>query len=167
MELAFGPPLPAAPWQDEQNVAYTCEPREGSPGVVDEYDGRFAPAKAFGCDQRSRIPWTIRSICFSVSIPPALCAKAGMDVPEIPLLAARRRIVSSAIARYTGSPSAIAAPARPSAPWHPAQFSPYRTLKSEISLGTMGVLAASGFPGALAHPHIIADKTNAAETRRL
>jgi len=124
MELAFVPPLPATPWQDEQNVAYTCEPRERSPGLAEEYGGGFAPLKAFGFDQRSRIPRTIRSICFSVSIPPALCAKAGMDVPEIPYVAARRRIASSAIAKYTGSPSAIAAPPRPSDPWQPAQFSP-------------------------------------------
>ncbi len=70
------------------------------------------------------IPWTIKSICFSVSIPPALCANAGMDVPGIPLVAARRMIVSSAMAKYTGSPRGIAAPPRPSVPWHPAQFSP-------------------------------------------
>src|SRR5580658_5837199 len=124
MELAFGPPLPATPWQDEQNVSYTCEPREESPGLVDEYGGGFAPLKTFGFDQRSRIPRAITSICVSVSIPPALCAKAGMDVPGIPFVAARRMTGSSAIAKYTGSPSAIAAPPRPSAPWQPAQFSP-------------------------------------------
>src|ERR1700683_2310001 len=123
MELAFDPPLPATPWQDEQNVAYTCEPREESPGLVDEYGGGFVPLKTSGFDQRSRIPRAIRSICFFVSIPPALCAKAGMDVPGIPFDAARRRTASSAIAKYTGSPRAIAAPPRPSAPWQPAQFS--------------------------------------------
>ena len=77
---------------------------------MDAYGGGFVPLKTFGCDQRSRIPWTIKSICFSVSIPPALCANAGMDVPGIPLVAARRMIVSSAMAKYTGSPSGIAAP---------------------------------------------------------
>src|SRR5580704_10201597 len=123
MELAFGPPLPATPWQDEQKVPYTCEPREESPGLVDEYAGGFVPLKTSGFDQRSRIPRTIKSICFSVSIPPALCAKAGMDVPGIPFVAARRRMVSSAIAKYTGSPMGIAAPPRPSGPWQPAQFS--------------------------------------------
>ena len=51
MELAFGPPAPATPWQDEQNVAYTCEPREESPGLVDEYGGGFVPLKRFGFDQ--------------------------------------------------------------------------------------------------------------------
>src|ERR1700690_398902 len=123
MELAFSPPLPATPWQDEQNVPYTCEPRDPSPGLVDEYGGGFSPLKTSGFDQRSRIPRAITSICFSVSIPPALRAKAGMDVPGIPSVAARRRIVSSAIAKYTGSPSAIAAPPRPSDPWQPVQFS--------------------------------------------
>src|SRR5271154_607146 len=124
MELAFAPPRPATPWHDEQNVAYACDPREESPVLVDEYGGGFVPLKTSGFDQRSRIPRTIKSICFSVSIPPALCAKAGMDVPGIPLVAAPRTIVSSAIAKYTGSASAIAAPPRPSDPWQPAQFSP-------------------------------------------
>src|SRR5580704_12278310 len=104
MELAFGPPLPATPWQDEQNVTYTCEPRDSSPGLADAYGGGFVPLRTSGFDQRSRIPRTSKSICFSVSIPPALCAKAGMDVPGTPFVAARRRMVSSAIAKYTGSP---------------------------------------------------------------
>src|ERR1700691_527927 len=86
-------------------------------------------------------------------MPPALCANAGMDVPEIPSVVARRTTVSSATARYTGSARAIAAPPFPLSPWQPAQFWPYSTLKSVISLGTIGVSAAVGRPGAPAHPH--------------
>jgi hypothetical protein len=55
-------------------------------------------------------------------MPPALCAKAGIDVPEIPFAVVRRKTESSAIAKYTGSARAIAAPPFPSEPWHPAQF---------------------------------------------
>src|ERR1700686_5439632 len=43
--------------------------------------------------------------------------------------------VSSAMARKTGFARAMAAPPLPSTPWHPAQFCPYRRLKSTTSLG--------------------------------
>src|ERR1700726_1456994 len=122
MELAFCPPRPAAPWQDEQYVAYTSDPRAESPRAEEEYGGGSAPEKISGFDHRSRIPFTITPTCFVVSMPPALCAKAGMDVPGIPLAVARCRIASFATARYTGLARAIAAPPFPSEPWQPAQF---------------------------------------------
>src|ERR1700688_1944885 len=122
MEPAFFPPRPAAPWQDEQYVAYTSDPRAESPGAEEEYGGGSAPEKIFGFDQRSRIPFTITSTCLLVSMPPSLCAKAGIDVPGIPLAVARCRIESSAMARYTGLARGMAAPPFPSAPWQPAQF---------------------------------------------
>src|SRR6266853_751627 len=62
-------------------------------------------------------------------------------------------IVSSEIARYTGSARAIAAPPLPPGPWQPEQFCSYRVLKSEISLGTTGISPGPGRPGALVHPH--------------
>ena len=73
----------------------------------------------------------ITSICLSVSIPPALCAKAGIDVPRTPFAITARIAASSTMPRYTGSASAMAAPPRPSAPWQPAQFSAYSVRKSD------------------------------------
>jgi hypothetical protein len=89
--------------------------------VREEYGGGVALFKTSGFAQE-RIPFTSASICLSVSIPPALCANAGIDVPGTPLATVRRITLSSAIARKTGLPKAIAAPPFPLAPWHPAQF---------------------------------------------
>src|ERR1700686_3196404 len=127
MEPAFCPPRPAAPWHDEQYVAYTSDPRAESPGAEEEYGGGSAPEKISGFDHCVRIPFTITSTCLVVSMPTALCAKAGIDVPGIPLAVARCRTASSATARYTGFASAIAAPPFPSEPWQPAQFCVYKT----------------------------------------
>ena len=77
------------------------------------------------------MPLTIASICFSVSIPPARCAKAGIDVPRTPSAMIARIDASSTIARYTGLASAIAAPPRPLAPWQPAQLSAYSASNSD------------------------------------
>jgi hypothetical protein len=85
------------------------------------YEGRIAPRKAAGFAQ-DRIPPAMASICLSVSMPPALLAKAGIGVPGIPFDAALRIMLSSAIARKIGSPRPIAAPPFPLWPWHPAQF---------------------------------------------
>jgi hypothetical protein len=56
------------------------------------------------------------------------------------------------IARYTGLFIAIAAPDLPSAPWHPAQFSPYSVPKSVTLLGRSGSSACVGRPGKVLHP---------------
>src|SRR6202035_264478 len=135
--------------------AYTSDPRAESPGAEEEYGGGPAPEKISGFDQRSRIPFTITSTCLVVSIPPALSAKAGIDVPGIPPAVARCRIASSATARYTGFASAIAAPPFPSEPWQPEQFCAYKAPKSELSRGTIGIFPGPGpgRPGALVHPH--------------
>ena len=85
--------------------------------------GESALPRASGFAQ-DRIPRTSASICLSVSIPPALCAKAGIGVPGTPFAAVRRITASSAMARKTGFARAMAAPPLPFAPWHPAQFCP-------------------------------------------
>src|SRR5580704_9667426 len=113
MELPFGPPRPLGPWQDSQKVLYAAAPCEGLPPDLAAYEGGFAEARKPGRPQRDRIPLVITSICLSVSIPPALCAKAGIAVPRTPLSIALRIEASSAIARYTGSAMPRAAPPRP------------------------------------------------------
>src|ERR1700722_12573675 len=59
---------------------------------------------------------------------------------------------SSIIARYIGLFIAIAAPDLPSAPWHPAQFSPYSVAKSVTLVGRSGRSACVGRPGSESHP---------------
>src|ERR1700722_2515822 len=61
---------------------------------------------------------------------------------------------SSMMPRYTGLFIAIAAPDLPSAPWHPAQFSPYKVTKSVTLLGRSGSSACVGGPGSRSHPAI-------------
>src|SRR3981189_1743139 len=123
IELPFAPPRPAAPWHDSQYVRYATSPRTALPADVAAYEGGLAAARIPGRPQSERIPVVITAICLSVNIPPALCAKAGMAVPRAPLAMTLRITVSSAIARYTGSDSAIAAPPLPAAPRQPAEFS--------------------------------------------
>jgi hypothetical protein len=122
MALPFSPPRPPGPWQAWQKVAYTRSPRCASPVDFAAYEGGFAPSRIPGRLQRDRVSRTITSICASVSIAPALCAKAGIAVPETPFAITLRSAASSTSARYTGSPTPIAAPPRPSCPWHPAQL---------------------------------------------
>jgi hypothetical protein len=64
-----------------------------------------------------------------------------------------RRIEASSMSpRYIGLFIAIAAPDLPSAPWHPAQFSPYSVAKSVTLLGRSGSSACVGRPGSESHP---------------
>src|SRR5205085_480451 len=79
-------------------------------------EGRLASSSPPSGFAQPRTPSTIESICASVSIPPALCANAGIAVPGTPVVATRRMTASSAIARNRGSPSGIAAPLFPSGP---------------------------------------------------
>ena len=123
-----------------------------SPADVAAYEGGFAPASAAGSLQRDRMPLTIASICFSVSIPPARCAKAGIDVPRTPSAMMARIERSSTIARYTGLASAIAAPPRPLAPWQPAQLSAYNASNSTTSFGASVIEPARGWPGGVPQP---------------
>src|SRR5882762_64974 len=152
IELPFAPPRPAAPWQDSQYVRYATSPRTALPAAVAAYEGGLAVARIPGRPQLDRIPVVIRAICLSVNIPPALCAKAGIVVPRAPLAMTLRITVSSAIARYTGSASAIAAPPFPTAPWQPAQFSVYRVAKSKMSFGARTSESLRGWPCGEAHP---------------
>ena len=80
--------------------------------------------------QRENIPLVITLICSSVSIPPALCANAGIEVPRTPLATTLCTAFSSTMARYTGLARPIDAPPRPSAPWQPAQFCAYKVPNS-------------------------------------
>src|SRR5215472_7087255 len=146
MSLPFGPPRPPGPWQAWQNVAYTASPRCASPVDFAAYDGGFAPSRIPGRLQRDRISRTSTSICASVSIPPALCANAGIAVPGTPLTITLRIAASSASARYTGSPTAIDAPPRPSGPWHPTQLLEYRVLKSITASGATVSEPGRGWP---------------------
>src|SRR5258707_13911868 len=98
------------------------------------------------------MPRIKRSIGRAVSEPPALCANGGIAVPADPLAMTRRIEASSMIARYTGLFIAIAAPDLPSAPWHPAQLSPYRVAKSVTLVGRSGRSACVGRPGSRSHP---------------
>src|SRR6266446_1007982 len=152
IELPFAPPRPAAPWHDSQYVRYATSPRTALPADVAAYEGGLAVARIPGRPQLDRIPLVITAICLSVNIPPALCAKAGMAVPRAPLAMTLRITVSSAIARYTGSDSAIAAPPLPAAPWQPAQFSAYRVAKSKMSFGARTSEPLRGCPCGAAHP---------------
>src|SRR5262245_38985056 len=132
-----------------------------SPADVAAYDGGFAPASAAGLLQRDRIPSTSTSICLSVSIPPARCANAGIDVPRTPSAIVARIGRWSTIARYTGLASAIAAPPRPLAPWQPAQLPAYNTSKSTTSFGESAIDPVPGWPGG-AQPSITAKNAEAA-----
>ena len=123
-----------------------------SPADVAAYEGGFAPASAPGSLQRDRMPLTIASICFSVSIPPARCANAGIDVPRTPSAMMARIERSSTIARYTGLASAIAAPPRPLAPWQPAQLLAYNASNSTTSFGASVIEPARGWPGGVPQP---------------
>src|SRR5262245_50983536 len=114
-----------------------------------------------GLAQWDRIPVTTASICSFVSIPPELRANAGIAVPGTPLAVTREIVASSAIARYRGSPSPIAAAPLPSAPWHPAQFILYRRLKSEILLGGITTKSGAGRPGGLFRVQAVTMKANA------
>src|SRR5882757_1926297 len=152
IELPFGAPRPATPWQDSQYVRYATSPRTALPADVAAYEGGLAAARIPGRPQLDRIPLVITAICLSVNIPPALCAKAGIAVPRAPLAMTLRITVSSAIARYTGSASAIAAPPFPAAPWQPAQFSAYRVAKSKISFGARTSESLRGWPCGEAQP---------------
>src|SRR5271154_6822496 len=98
MELPFGPPRPPGPWQDSQYVLNTDAPWVGTPGDFARlrYEGGLDPWRIPGLLHRDRIPLTITSICLSVSIPPALCANAGIAVPGTPLSMTLRIEASSA-----------------------------------------------------------------------
>src|SRR5262245_48008714 len=106
-----------------------------SPSDVAAYDGGFAPASAAGLLQRDRMPSTSTSICLSVSIPPARCANAGIEVSTTPSAIVARIERWSTIARYTGLAGAIAAPPRPLGPWQPAQLLAYSASNATTSFG--------------------------------
>ena len=106
---------------------------------------RYVPGFA-----QERIPLTIASICLSVSMPPALFAKAGIGVPGTPLATVRRIAASSAIARKTGLPREIAAPPLPSWPWHPAQFSRVENVEVHYLAGRDHLRVRAGPPGRMA-----------------
>ena len=84
MELAFCPRGHHGHDNAEQYVAYTAAPCCGSPESARHTMAELTPCRASGFAQE-RIPPTMASICLSVSIPPALCAKAGIGVPGTPL----------------------------------------------------------------------------------
>ena len=73
-------------------------------------------------------------------------------MPGTPSAMTCRIETSSMIARDIGLFIAIAAPDLPSAPWHPAQFSPYSVAKSVTLLGRSGRSACVGRPGNESHP---------------
>src|ERR1700722_2019986 len=99
MALPFAAPCPCEPWHEEQYVRYASWPRCTSPGDFATYEEGLAPSRITGLLQRPRIPPTITSICLSVSIPPALWANAGIEVPCAPLAMIVRIELSSATAR--------------------------------------------------------------------
>ena len=167
MSLPFGPPRPPRPWQPWQNVPYTPFPRSASPVDFAAYEGGFAPSRIPNRLQRDRISRIITSICASVSMPPALCAKAGIAVPRTPLTVTLRIAASSTSARYTGSPTAIAAPPRPSCPWHPAQLLEKSALKSSTALGATVSDPWRGWPRGVPQPLTSATQlATAASARR-
>src|SRR5580704_6292070 len=122
MALPLAVPPPVGPWQDAQYVPNAVSPCAASPVVFAAYEGGFVPSRIPWRPQRETIPLVITLICSSVSIPPALCANAGIEVPRTPLATTLCIIFLSTMARYTGLASAIEAPPRPSAPWQAAQF---------------------------------------------
>src|SRR6266576_3456481 len=121
MALALDP-LPSDLWQDAQYVPKAISPCAAFPVVFAAYEGGFAPSRIPLCPQREKIPLLITLICSSVSIPPALCANAGIEVPRTPLATTLCTALLSTMARYTGLARASDAPPRPSAPWQAAQF---------------------------------------------
>src|SRR6185295_9356793 len=138
-----------------------------SPADVAAYEGGFAPASASGRLQRDPMPSTSASTCFSVSMPPARCAKAGIDVPRTPAAIVARIDRLSTIARYTGLASGIAAPPRPLAPWQPAQLSAYNASNSTTSFGASVTEPAPGWPGGAPQPtSSVATNIVHAESRR-
>src|ERR1700688_2809694 len=122
MALALDRLCPSYPWQDAQYLPKTISPCAASPVVFAAYEGGFVPSRIPLRPQRENIPLVITLICSSVSIPPALCANAGIEVPRTPLATTLCTAFSSTTARYTGLARAIDAPPRPSAPWQAAQF---------------------------------------------
>src|ERR1700676_3326538 len=144
MALPLGVPLPSEPWQDAQYVPNTSWPLSTFPAVFAAYEGGLAPSRPCLRPHREKIPFVSTSICCSVSMPPADCANAGIDVPSTPLVTLLRIVVSSTMARYTGLARAIDAPPRPSVPWQAAQFCAYRVLKSETWLGATGAGSVRG-----------------------
>src|SRR6266581_3279854 len=110
------------PRQDAQYVPKTISPCAASPVVFAAYEGGLAPSRIPLRPQRENIPLVITLSCSSVSIPPALCANAGIEVPRTPLATTLCTAFSLTMARYTGLARAIDAPPRPCAPWQAEQF---------------------------------------------
>src|SRR6266849_2935935 len=93
------------------------------------------------------MPPTMASICSSVSMPPALRAKAGIAVPGTPLRTTRRIASSSAMARNRGSRKGWAAPPVPAGPGRRRDFRRRRSGSADPRWRRFGASSLLRLPG--------------------